>query len=90
MKSKGHACGAGGRKRWPEALVDAPCEGSHQAWLCEQKRECGAWSAGQRKVVMDKSLKSLLSQETLERIVQDVHSHEELVFLNVLHVYLAG
>lgn len=70
--------------------MDVPGGGSHQAWLCEQKRECGAWSADQRKVVMDESLKPLLSQETLEGIVQDVHSHEEFVSLNVLYVYLAG
>lgn len=89
MRGEGHACGAGegsaargpggrsGRTK-PPGLALGTGEG---VW---------AWSAGQRKVVMDESLKSLLSQEALERIVQDVHFHEELVFLNVLHVDLAG
>lgn len=28
-------------------------------------------------------------QEMLERIVQDINSHQEFVSLNILHVYLA-
>lgn len=55
MKGEGDACGAGRRERWPAALVDVPGGGSHQAWLCEQKRECGAQSTGQRKVGMEMS-----------------------------------
>ena len=31
----------------------------------------------------------VLFHEVLERIVQDISSHQEFVFLNILHVYLA-
>lgn len=69
--------------------------------LClERKRICGnlggGGGAGCRERVMmgNRKRRSLteifvLLHEMLERIVQDIYSHQEFVFLNILHVYLA-
>lgn len=65
--------------------------------LClEQKRMCrdlGGAGYEERLIMDNRKRRSLpeifvLFHEMLERIVQDINSHQEFVSLNILHLYL--